>query len=131
MAEALLERTERASRGPVMQQKQAAVLQDDRPRTGKPLQLRGGTKGKKNSGGKPKAQKQQSKAQRSLNNIYAYETAWANKNNPTIDDMKIFCGWYTSGIRGHASGDSSKGKQGNTNKDCQQFMIWFKNRPTG
>ena len=89
------------------------------------IQLKGG--GKK-GGKKGSAAAKQSKAARSYNNLCAYRPGWVRKNNITLADVTNFIKTYSSGIRGHASGDNSQGEQDNTKNDCLAYKSWHTTR---
>ncbi len=102
----------------------AVPLVDQRPAT--LLQLKGSTLQLKNGKKKKGAPAKESKAQRSLNNIAAYRGGWFKKNDIDLAKMQEFVKTYPNGIRGHASGDSSKGEQGNTEADCNAYKSWHR-----
>jgi hypothetical protein len=86
------------------------------------VQLKGG----KGKGGKKSAAQQQSKAQRSFNNLCAYRSGWIKRNDITLELVTRFikeCP-YPAGIRGHSSGDNSQGEQDNTRDDCLAYKSW-------
>ena len=81
---------------------------------------------KNGKGKKKKAADKVSGAQRSLNNIMAYRGGWCKKNDIDLAKMQAFIKTYPSGIRGHASADSSKKEQGNTTTDCDAYKSWHR-----
>jgi hypothetical protein len=96
-------------------------------RTAAVVQLaRGAKKGAKKSAKKSAAAQQQSKAQRSYNNLCAYRPGWVRNNDITLALVTRFirdCP-YPNGIRGHASGDNSQGEQAKTTNDCLAYKAW-------
>jgi hypothetical protein len=74
-----------------------------------------------------KAEEQQAAHQesRAWTNLKAYRGSWVTDNNITESQVKKFCKSTGRTIRGHASGDNSKGEQGNTTEDLGVFKTWF------
>ena len=71
-----------------------------------------------------KPQKAAAQGDKSFANLCAYRAGWVRDNNITADNVKDFRKTYPSGIRGHASGKSGDGEQGNTTADCTAYKSW-------
>lgn len=113
--------------------KNAIPLQDNRARVKPTLQMvkgsraAGETKGKSNK--QIKKQKEQSQSARSYNNLYDYRPGWVRDNNITEAKVKEFLKTYEfKKIRGHASGDNSKGEQDVTTRDLNAYKSWHTRR---
>ena len=61
----------------------------------------------------------------SWTNLKYYRPNWVSDNDISEGQVKKFCKDTKQKIRGHHSGDNSKGEQGNTTDDLNVFKSWF------
>lgn len=64
----------------------------------------------------------------SWTNLKHYRTNWVGDNNITESQVKKFCKETKLKIRGHHSGDNSKGEQGITRDDLDVFKSWYEQK---
>jgi Domain of unknown function (DUF4157) len=87
--------------------------------------LSGCSRNKKNRGAKAKTEKKARQESKAWINLKAYRGSWVTDNDITEGQVKKFCKDTGMTIRGHASGDNSKGEQGVTTEDLINFKNWY------
>ena len=80
---------------------------------------------KNNLRAKTEEKKEVHQENQSWTNLNYYRSNWVSDNNIMEGQVKKFCRDTKLRIRGHHSGDNSKGEQGNTTQDLIVFKSWF------